>query len=335
MFSSVRTVTSVAVAITLVGCAVVPNSQVMTREIAAAVQPVDVKVGLKQPELYAQFEPSTAGAAAAAGCGAVPGLGILLAAACGGALGAVDATVNAERAKVAEETIRPLKDEIVDVKVDQLITEATSKALKSVPGMQVASLALTTQVENKAYEEVFQASTANGVMFVNIDYHISKDFSTLEVTARGLLYPRSTAARTAAGLPATAPTNEPLLAPKNAAYRASVAYQLQLPLKGATPQAYVDAWKANGASLLRNGLATGSNEVARLIADELQRVPSANAPAPAQVDVAPGIKGSLMAERDGGRVLRDADGSIHFVVTAPTAATNTAAASTASTAAAQ
>ncbi|WP_198087680.1 hypothetical protein [Variovorax sp. E3] len=62
------------------GCTHLPATQPVKPEVLGALQPVEVKVGVTQTELYAAFVRSTAAASGAAACGAVPGLGILLAA---------------------------------------------------------------------------------------------------------------------------------------------------------------------------------------------------------------------------------------------------------------
>lgn len=313
MYDVRRAALPALICLALTGCAGLAPTQRMTKDVAAAVQPVEVKIGIKQPELYADFEPSTAGQVAAATCGAIPGLGILLAAACGGVAGAVDASVNAERAKTADEIVRPLKDEVVDVKFDDMMSAALEQALRGVPGMKVSALAVTKTVEPKAYEESFRASTSNGVMFVNIDYRISRDFSTLEISASGQIYPRSAEARKVAGLPEVLPAaNEPALGLQNSAYRSNVFYHLQVPEKAATPAGHVAEWKADGARLLHLGLKNGTAEVARLLAEDLQRTPAAKEESLPKVDVAPGITAEVLTERNGGKVLRYPDGSLHF-----------------------
>jgi hypothetical protein len=282
--------------------------------MAVAIQPVEVKIGIAQPELYAAFQHSTAGVAAAASCGAVPGIGILLAAACGGTMGAIDANVNASRAKAADEIVRPLKDEIVDVKFDQIMTESLTKSLQDIPGMQLSNVAVTKTVNAKKYEELYRASTANSVMFVNIDYHISMDFSTLEVSARGLLYPRSATARKAAALSAEIPNpaDEPVLGLKNAAYRMNFIYQVKLPKQAATGADNVAIWKADGARLLKSGLQDGSAQISRLMAEDLQRRPGTTLPTVAKVDIANGIKADLISETATGKLIRYPDGSLHY-----------------------
>ena len=186
---------------------------------------MDVTIGIRQPELYAQFELSTAGAAAAAGCGAIPG--------------AVDAKVNADRAKVAEEIVRPLKDAVVDLTVDRLPTKTVS---------------------DKAYEETFKASEAGSVMFANVEYHLSKDFGSLKVSARSLLFPRSAA-----------------------------------------------------------GLSQESG--ARLLKEDLERDPTAEPQALSKVELSRGVFADVLAERDGGKLLRMQNGAMLFQARTPALAT--------------
>lgn len=337
MYDYRRAALPALISFALVGCAGLPPTKNMPENVAKAVQPVDVNVGIRQPELYAAYEVSTGGQAAAASCGAIPGIGILLAAACGGVAGAIDAKVNAERAKAADELVRPLKDQIVDLQFDQMMNEAVSNALKQVPGMSVAGVAVTKTVDDKAYEATYRDSKSNGVMFVNVDYHITKDFSALEVSARGLVYPRSTSARTVAGLPGELPApnaNLGTLALQNAAYRADVYYHVTLPTQP-TPAEYVAAWQADNAALLRVGLQNGTTQVARLLAEDIQRLPDAKTPVLRKAEAAPGITADVIAERDGGKLFRYADGSVHFHTVAAAAAPTPTTTATATTAAAQ
>jgi len=304
----------VLVSLVFTGCTHLPATQPVQPEVLAAMQPVEVKVGISQSELYAAFVRSNAAASGAAACAAVPGLGILLAAACGGAMGAVDASVNATRAKAAEESVRPLKDEIVDIKFDQLMNESLAQALQAVPAMQIANVAVTKVVNTQAYEKTFSAATSNAVMFVNVDYHMSVDFSTLEVSARSLLYPRGTAARTAAKQPATlAPTpSEPLLAVKNAVYRSSIFYQAKHPSAGTDATKNIEAWKADNARMLKTALQDGITQAGAMIAADLQRKYPAYEPATAKAEGGNSLKVNLVSQGNGGRLLRYPDGSLHL-----------------------
>lgn len=314
MFAIRSAVIPVLASFVFAGCTHLPATQPVKPEVLSALQPVDVKVGIRQAELYAAFVPSTAAATGAAACGAVPGLGILLAAACGGAMGAVDASVNATRAKAAEESVRPLKDELVDVNFDQLMHESLTQSLQSVPGMQLAGIAVTKTVTTEAYEKTFKASTSNAVMFINLDYHMSVDFSTLEVSARGLIYPRGATARKAAKLPTALPTtpSEPVLALQNATYRSSIIYRAKHPASGDDATKNIAAWKADNARMLKAALQDGIAQSTALLAADLQSKHPVYAATTAKVDVPPGLKANMVSQGNTGKLLRYPDGSLHF-----------------------
>lgn len=297
------------------GCARMPITQPLKPELLAPLQPVEVNVGIAQPELYAALARSNAGAGGAAACGAIPGIGILLAAACGGALGAVDANVNAMRAKAAEESVRPLKDALVDLPFDALMRDTVKSALETVPGMQLANTTLTKSVTPVAYEKIFRTSASNAVMFFNVDYHLSSDFSTLEVDTRGLIFPRGEAARKAAQQPSPLPAeaaNEPVLDPKHAVYLINIGYRAKLPMPGSDIAANVEAWKAGDAQLLRTALKDAVAQSATLLADDLQRKHGDSSAANPKVKTASGVDADLIVQSPAGRLLRDANGSLHF-----------------------
>ncbi|MGM3275002.1 hypothetical protein [Ralstonia sp. 24A2] len=301
----------------LAGCAPMSLMQPVERETLTAMQPVDVRVGIKQPELYAAFVPSNSGQVAAATCGAIPGIGILLAAACGGALGAVDAGINASLAKTAEETVRPLKDQLAEVNVNQQMRETVSVALQGVPDMQVEHVELTKDVTDKAYNESFMASQSGSVMFVNVDYHLSPDFSTLVLSTRSLLFPRSAKARVAAKQPQTveakSANNELAVAPRNSVYRANITYNAKLATPGKDAAQNVAAWNQDNGRLLRAALNDGIAQMGRLMADNLQRKYEANANANAtQVKGDNGVLVSQISKGDTGSLLRYPNGSLQF-----------------------
>ncbi|WP_439889786.1 hypothetical protein ACS7SF_10795 [Ralstonia sp. 25C] len=299
----------------LAGCAPMPLTQPVEHETLTAMQPVNVRVGIKQPELYADFVPSRTGQAAAATCGAIPGIGILLAAACGGALGAVDAGINATLAKTAEETVRPLKDQLVDLDFNQQMRESVSRSLQGVPDMQVERTELTKEVTDKAYNDLFIASQSGSVMFVNVDYHLSPDFSTLILSTRSLLFPRGAKARVAAKQPqtveATTPNNELAVAPKNAVYRASITYRAKLAKPSKEAAQNVAAWKEGDGRLLQAAMRDGITQMGRLLAENLQRKHEAKQGIE-QVKGDNGILASRISTGDTGSLLRFPDGSLQF-----------------------
>jgi hypothetical protein len=321
MFNPVlrRLVLPTILSVALVGCANVPTDNPLTKEHAAAIRPVDLQIGIKQPEIYAAFEPSTGGAVAAATCGAIPGIGILLAAACGGAAGAIDASVNAARAKTADEQVRPVKDAVLDQNFDQLFSQAISKSLVDSPKLQFAGTNLTKTVDPKSYEKIFRASTANSVMFVDVDYRLSVDFSTLEVFVRGTVIPRSPAARTAAGLPPELPAPDPKTALNlnGAVYQFNLTYLGKLPIQAPSSEGYIAAWKANNGELLKLAMKDSATQAGFLLAEDIQREPNSKRTVLGQADTGRGFKGELLAERNGGQLIRLPQGALVYKTTLP------------------
>jgi hypothetical protein len=301
----------------LIGCATKPIDQPLKAEHAIAIQPIELKIGIKQPEIYATFVPSTASASGAAACGAIPGIGILLAAVCGGTMGAIDASVNASRAKVAEEQVRPLKDATLDVKFDQLYSDALSKALTSIPSLTFSGWTSTKTVDPKSYDEVYRLSTSNSVMFVNVDYHLSTDFSTLEVWVNGYLAPRSPTARTAAGMTPTLPPKEQntIIGANNAVYRTNISYHAKLPTKATNPTEYIDIWKANNAQYLRAGVNDSALQLTRILAEDIQRAPDSTRIVLRKADPSKGLAGDVIAESNNGQLIRLSNGALVFKTT--------------------
>lgn len=272
----------VVTALALAGCAV-PQRQGIEPKLLTTMQPVEVKLGVRQSELYAAFVPSTAGASGAAACGAVPGLGILLAAACGGAFGAIDAQVNATRAKAADESARPLKNVLIEFDFDRSMREAVERSLGGEPAVQATGLDLVKTVTDKVYEDAFRASKANAVMFMTADYQVVADFSAIRMTLRNSLFARSPVARVAAGQPETLPSgtgnaSDAPLQLRNASYRSDIVYLAKLPKAGDSIEANVAAWQANDGRLLKAALQSGVRHLGRLLAEDLRRGTAPDAP---------------------------------------------------------
>lgn len=312
MYRYRQIVLTAVISSSLFGCAGLSPTQPLDKNLARVAAPVDVFIGIQQPELYAAFEVSMVGTSAAATCGAIPGIGILLAGVCGGTMGAIDAAVNSSRAKKADEQIRPLKDTIIDVQFDQLMIDATKLALNAVPDLPLKSVSVTKQVDEKSYEALYKASAANSVMFINLDYQLNKDFSALIISTRETMFPLSAAAKKSAGQPENSSNDGKPLALEKSIYRSQIFYEYALPAKAATIEENVELWKANNASLLRAGLNNGTAQISKLLAEDLQRTPSPADTNLPKTKVNAYISAHILAEHNFGRTLRYPDGSIHY-----------------------
>jgi hypothetical protein len=320
---------AVLIPLALAGCAGVPQNRTLSPKLATAMQPVEVHIGVRQQELTADFDRSNL-AAGAAVCGAIPGIGILIAAACGGAMGAMDASVNAERAKAADEMVRPLKDAIVDVRMNEVFKDTISASMGTRSQMKFTPPALV-QSDDKGYEQTFRTSTSNAVMFMNMEYRMSSDFSQVEVSALGIVFARSPEARTAAGqspqIPEQAQGRLPLA---DAAYRVGVMYRGALPVAGQAPADNILAWKAANARLLRAALEDGARQVARLVVEEMQRAPDAPRPVLARAQVAKGMEGDVIWQDGAAKLVLLPTGTLVYTTTVvPVAAQSGATASVA------
>ena len=304
---------ALAVLVCLGGCAVQSKKSLKEGQLAA-LQPLDVKLGVLRPELSAQFEVSTAGVAGAAACGAIPGIGILLAAACGAAAGSIDASVNAERAKTAEQTILPLKNAVADLDFESLARANVSDGLTTLPSVKVAGVTRVMGVSPAIYEQEFKASTASTVMFITFDYHLTKNFDTFEVTARTHVFPRTPQARAAVAVPEIpAGSTVSQVATQYAAYNSDIVYSFKLPKPGADNAANVALWQADNGRLLRAAETDGLRQLTAFLMEDLKRVGDLVLSNPnRQVDVSPGVKAQFVARSDDGEMLRLANGTFLF-----------------------
>lgn len=319
---------SALVSVSLVGCAISPGSKPLKPEVKATINPVELYVGIAQPDLYAAFERSTAGAAGAATCGAIPGIGILLAGVCGGAMGSIDAGINASRAKTAEQHVQPLKNAALDIQFDKIFNDGIVQSVKSIPGLEFSNMDFTKTVDQKAYEQTYHAAISNSVMFVTIDYHLSIDFSTLEVSSHALVFPRSADALKAAGFPPDILKQENFTKVTNAAYRSQLLYRGKLETKAASPAEYVALWSANNAQLLRAGVNDAAGHIARILAAEIQRLPNTERTVLRKEDVGQ-VSFDVLSEDQNGKLLRDFQGRLVFTKTLTKAFAATVAANSA------
>lgn len=300
------------------GCAANAVHTGLKPELRGQIKATDVVTGIKQNELYAAFVPSAAGASAAAGCGAVPGLGILLAGVCGGIAGAADASINASRASAAEASVRPLKDALIDFSFDADLQQALSSNLSSARDLNASKITVTKEVSDDAYNATLAASSASAVMFVNTDYHLSPDFSTLVIQSQSLLYPRAAALRAAVGQsqdPAADSEGKKATDVSNAIYRNTVVYEARLPAASTELEANVTAWGVNQADPLRKALKQGIREVTAALRADLQHMPAISeaGQSPANTIEVDRQQVVLVSQSPSGKLVRYKDGTLKYI----------------------
>lgn len=314
MHATFRAGAAALILFTLTACAVKPMRS-LNADTAASYHPVEVRVVVNRPQLYGAFDtlrldtqtenPCLAGIET----GKVPDVSWD----CGPTTKMVAAKLTASRARKAEETIGPLQPKIADLDIAALLHEPIAEALRGMPNVKVSSVSLMRKPSAGALDEAYRASTAASVLFVYLDYHLTPDFSAFEVSASSLLYARSLAARTAAGLvnTATVPADAlPTLMPRNAIYRSMVVYQAKLPeQKDDSMGGWAGTWSADNGRQVRIAVQDARAQLPRMLAQELQRPADAKRTVLRKVDENEG-PGELIAESEGKRWVVLWDGSV-------------------------
>ncbi|HUP92579.1 MAG TPA: hypothetical protein VM074_10060 [Solimonas sp.] len=277
------------------GCAVTPMNQAMPKEMAGSLATTDVIVGISQSEVNPTIIVQNSSA--------VSGQFGLIGALVGSA---VDAGVNESRSTKAEETVRPVRSALIDYNFDQRFSGAVTQALPATAAsLGTAKQFFVKDVNDKYYERVYTASTADAVMFVNADYMFTPDFANLRTGIRALLYSRK-----------SAPAKGAPLALENAAYRATIIVNAPLPAPGADGPANAALWAADGGRLARAALQDGiRNAIGTLLSDLAS--PDYTALAAGEVTKADGLAArTVQRSADGMTVRREADGALYVLLAA-------------------
>lgn len=288
------------------GCAARPHTALKS-DLRDKIGNTEAYAGVRQNELYAQIIPSQAGAAAAGAVAGIPGIGILLAGVVGGVAGAADAGINASRVKENEALVRPLRDTLTDYNFDEQLRQELDGALAANAGLKAAPVRVVKQVEDKHYQKLFEDSKAGAVLFVNTDYSLSPDFSTLTVSSAGLLFARDAALRKAAGHLNTRDAMRGATKADKAIYRNSYVFESKLPAASTDKAQNIAAWQQPG--LLRGTLEHGLREMVALMALDLTAVPDA-ARAKGETVTINNVKAELIAKTETTQRLRFADGTL-------------------------
>lgn len=177
-------------------CATVagPNNSIEA-EARPMIQSVDGKMHIPQSEMLVDIYVSTAGANASMAAAAVPGIGILLAGAAGGAGAAMDATVNAERQKAAELAIEPVKNTLVGYDFADVVHGKVAAELKNIDWLNVSDIAIErdTPATLEVLEENYAKSESAAYMSISLDYAITADLANLEIDAIAQIFPKTEA----------------------------------------------------------------------------------------------------------------------------------------------
>lgn len=175
-----------------------------------------------------------------------------------GLLGAVvGSNIDSSRAKVAETTISPLRDALLDFDTDGLAVSATRSALATVDWMQPVDIKVSKDPTTLGMGSFLDASDAAQGAFFNYDYEMSADFSTIKVVL-SIQFANKALAEGAS-------KPESRFAWGKLAYAQTLVSNIALPAPAATPDANAQLWAAGDGKLAKQALTLAFSNIQTLI----------------------------------------------------------------------
>lgn len=304
----------------LEGCAGMTINQPLKDEYRNKISSTQLYLNVPQHELYAAINPSNLGQTAAASCGAVPGLGILLAGVCGGIAGASDAAINASRAKEADKQVGPLKDALLDVAFEQQLQQQFTQVIGSVPGLNVGDISIIRNDRIAEVSKLVESSQASAVLLITADYHLSPDFSHFLFVTQTFMFPRAADLRAQAGQvpdPKNVREGVQIAHPGFSIYNGQLSYAARLPEPAKDVATNVKLWQADNGALLRKAWAQALSEVPGIIASELGQTSGSSSrsghPAKEEKIKVDNVSVVLLRQTSSGKLVRYVNGAQIFV----------------------
>lgn len=101
----------------------------------------------------------------------------------------IDASVNADRTKKAEELVGPLRDKLIDYDFGAQLESAIEAELAETGVEGAGSVDLQRAIDKNTMADRVGASVADAVMFINSTYKLTPDFDAVVATADVKVYP--------------------------------------------------------------------------------------------------------------------------------------------------
>jgi hypothetical protein len=180
-------------------------------------------------------------------------------------VGLIDVAIEKHRATVAEDTVTPIRDALVDYDFDKKALETVKQATGQVPWFSVNKMIFTKDGTNENFAKLMDGSTADQLMYNYVNYAFSSDFRTLYVGLKTGLIKRNDASRTE--------TARERMAYKNAAYFNAWVYHETLPGASDDASANAKVWADNNGERARAALDRGLANIGNLLVKDLTRSP--------------------------------------------------------------
>jgi hypothetical protein len=226
-----------------------------------------------------------------------------------GLIGAiVDTSVNQARAKKEEATIGPIRDGLTGYNFDQKALASAKQTSEKLPWLGVKKVSFSKDISDESLVKSLDQSESPQVAFVAYDYALSADFSSVILTVRVSVMPKSAPAGQARG---------DRLKLEGAAY--AQVFKCPIALSNPTDMdANARRWAANSSALTRQALDEGLMRTQRMIERSIAMTPTevANMPHGDATQVG-AYKGRVFDHDEQGTLILDLAGAWLYVENAP------------------
>jgi hypothetical protein len=208
----------------------------------------ELVITVTQGEIGADIDPATGGA----------GLGLI------GAL--IDVSVTQSRAGTAEETVKPIRNELVGYDFDGIAMKSVEATMKSVPWLGINKVQFFKDMSPDRLNESLDSSATEQVVFSDVRYSLRPDFSGL-----GISWTVSILSKT----PPAGQEKSKRLANENFVFNRAFLCVAPASSKEPDKPSYANLWASNQGEPVRNAVGRCMSAMTMLTRQSLEMTPEA------------------------------------------------------------
>lgn len=231
---------------TLTACATEPAHISLTPELSQRVNSSNGVILTTQKEIVADVEKSQV--AMYTGGGLIPAL--------------IDVAIESSRASSAEDTVRPIRDALIDYEVGTELHKALGTRLETIPWLHVKKVEVVHDNRPKQIPFLLAASAEDALLLLTPTYALSSDFSILRLETEVRVVPRAAHLM----LPEAGDDAEKRMTPL---YKTKISHQTPLTVQRDSPADAANAWTNEGGKRIKEALQLSITHTADQIVEVL------------------------------------------------------------------
>jgi len=190
--------------------------------------------------------------------------------------GVIDAIINYSQAKEqGKPVISYIRDALEDIRYQQAFTENIKLKLQKVDWLKVREASLANSASNKMYDIYYSLSQAGTVLFVTTKYSFTDNFKALKIVSSIKLFPKNENLKSFAF--SWSANEENMMNDNNCIYKNIIGLEKLLNQEVSTKEAAILLWANNNATLLREAINSGINDITQMIATDLNTIANKSA----------------------------------------------------------